>query len=311
MNRLATTAFLAGVIFAATLVMAGCRRTPASDLEVVGQIESSDIDEASGLAPSREKGVYWCHNDSGGKPLLFAIDRKGREKGRIRVKGVRNDDWEDLASFEQGGKRYLLIGEVGDNAGERPHATFYVVEEPASSLLKPGKAIEVVPAWSQKVRFSNGPRDCEAVAVDETGRKAYILSKRDFPALLYVVNLGPEFSDAAALLVGEVKSLPQPSQFQAALPAPRGKYLGWPTGMSFSPDGTWAVILSYGHIAVFERKGDEPWHVTLGRSPTALVAHDILQAEAVCTVPGEKTVLATGEGVGATLYRWRWNRASP
>jgi hypothetical protein len=40
-----------------------------------GRIDSSELDEASGLAASRlHPGILYSHNDNGDSPRLFAID---------------------------------------------------------------------------------------------------------------------------------------------------------------------------------------------------------------------------------------------
>ncbi|WP_404424460.1 hypothetical protein [Nibricoccus sp. IMCC34717] len=283
----------------------GCNRPAPGQLEVIGQIEGAEIDEASGLAASRVDGnVYWTHNDSGGDPVLYALTRKGREVGRVRIAGARNEDWEDIAAFSRGGKNFLIVGDVGDNPGKRQEVQLYVVEEPAKAALKAGRELVLKPAWVQRVRYADGPRDCESLAVDAREGKVYLLSKRDVPAVLYQVNLGPEFGEATAQRCGVVAHLPQPTELQKTLPVPRGRYFGQPTAMDFSTDGTWAVVLTYGHIAIFARQGTEPWAVALAREPVALLPHEILQAEAVCAVPGKREILATGEGVGAVIYRW-------
>jgi hypothetical protein len=294
------------VLLAVAVGGGGCNRPAQGQLEIVGQIESAGIDEASGLAASRVDGnLYWTHNDSGGEPVLYALTRKGREVGRVRITGVRNEDWEDMAAFSRGGKNYLVVGEIGDNPGKRAEIQLIIVEEPTRAALKEGRELKLAPAWVQRVRYSDGPRDCESLAVDEREGKVYLLSKRDYPAGLYQVNLGPEFAEATAQRVGVVRHLPQPSEIQKTLPVPRGKYFGQPTAMDFSPDGTWAVVLTYGHLALFERHGAEPWGGALAREPVALLPHEILQAEAVCVVPGKREILALGEGVGSVLYRWR------
>ena len=61
--------------------------------------------EASGLAASRRTdGLIWTHNDSGGEPVLFALGTDGALRGKVRLEGVTNEDWEDLASGEIDGQ---------------------------------------------------------------------------------------------------------------------------------------------------------------------------------------------------------------
>src|SRR5688572_7072611 len=57
-----------------------------------------ELTEASGIAVGRRTpGILWAHNDSG-EPMLFALDSTGGLIGRVRVPGVANEDWEDIAA---------------------------------------------------------------------------------------------------------------------------------------------------------------------------------------------------------------------
>ena len=89
--------------------------------------ESSGV-VSSSLAP----GVYWTHNDSGDGPFLYATDSAGRDLGAIRVAGVGARDWEEVAAgpcFVAPG-RCFYVGDIGDNAEQRPNIVVYRVAEP-------------------------------------------------------------------------------------------------------------------------------------------------------------------------------------
>src|SRR4051812_34201862 len=50
--------------------------------------------ETSGLAASqRTAGLLWTHNDSGGEPVLFALNTDGTLRGSVQLQGVVNRDW--------------------------------------------------------------------------------------------------------------------------------------------------------------------------------------------------------------------------
>src|SRR5687767_13743041 len=90
----------------------------SSDYEkpvVVGRIESPDIRESSGIAPSLcQPDVYWTHNDSGGNAFIFAMSTNGKSLGTWRVTNAKNVDWEDMAAYKGGdGTCYLYIGDIG------------------------------------------------------------------------------------------------------------------------------------------------------------------------------------------------------
>ena len=98
-----------------------------------GIIESEEIVEASGIAASRKNpGVLWTHNDSGGKSNLFAFDSTGKNLGHYLIAGIQKRDWEDIAvgpgSIEC--KKYLYIGDIGDNSLTYTKKYIYRIPEP-------------------------------------------------------------------------------------------------------------------------------------------------------------------------------------
>jgi hypothetical protein len=69
-------------------------------------VRIADLPEASGVAVSRRlPGRLWAHNDSG-EAVPVALDTRGSVTGRVRVSGVKIDDWEAV------GCRYLSRGFV-------------------------------------------------------------------------------------------------------------------------------------------------------------------------------------------------------
>src|SRR5687768_3024423 len=73
---------------------------PAPPLaELVATLQDKRINESSGIAVSRRNpAFFWTINDSGGEPCLFAIDRTGKTRAKVRIPGAANFDWEGLAT---------------------------------------------------------------------------------------------------------------------------------------------------------------------------------------------------------------------
>ncbi|MCD8480070.1 MAG: hypothetical protein LRZ88_07500 [Candidatus Cloacimonetes bacterium] len=95
------------------------------------------LDEASGLATSvLNPDILYAHNDSGGENAVFAIDTKGRLQAKIIIDGVKNRDWEDIATAVdiQTGTPYIYIGEIGDNGARYPSVSIYKVPEPSLAM---------------------------------------------------------------------------------------------------------------------------------------------------------------------------------
>ena len=271
-----------------------------------GRLEAPPRNEASGLAASRlSPGLLWTHDDSGGAASLYAVTTTGRHLGTLHLRGVKNDDWEDLAAYELDGKAWLLVADTGDNDSNRPTVALHVVEEPPLNQLKAGAELRVRPARTIRVRYEDGPRDCESVAVDIAERAVYLLTKRDDPPRLYRVALdapaGADDTVVVARKVGVVPHIPRPNIAQQRTKGYLGRRRAEVTAMDFAADGSAAVVLTYGGVLFFPRRPDESWADALAHSPVRLRSHSLEQAEAVCFSPDGKQIYVAAEGSRALL----------
>jgi hypothetical protein len=292
------------------LLLSACAQPPPyGPAERTGTLPAV-LDEASGLAPShRDSRLLWTLNDSGGQPVLYALEPTGTRRGDLRIQGVVNRDWEDLASFELDGRAWLLVADTGDNASNRTDCALYVVAEPDPAQLVPGQETLAKIAWKIPVRYLDGPRDCEAVAVDARAGLVYLLAKRTSPHGLYTLPLRPPADGVqpAAMPVAQLPEshFPQPSVTQQLLPIPTGRFRAQPTGMDFAPDGSAAAVLTYGDVLLFTRQPKESWADALRRAPVVLPPHGLTQAEAVAFGADGKTIYVTSEREGSALIRYR------
>ncbi len=268
----------------------------------------ADVTEASGLAASRrEPGLFWVHADSGGEPILRAVAADGSPRGILRIDGAGNVDWEDAASFTLDGRAWLLVADTGDNASRRGDCALFIVPEPDPAELAPDRELRVGVAWRIPVVYPDGPRDCEAVAVAVEEGRVYLLAKRTKPSGIYTLPLRPLAAGAAAPVaarVGELAALPAAPDALRLLPVPAGAFRAQPTGLDFAADASAAVVLTYGEVLVYPRGGDETWAAALARPGRVLGSHGLDQAEAVAFA-ADGTILATSEGKGAPVLRWR------
>lgn len=273
---------------------------------VAGQLEAPPRNEASGLAASRvNPGMLWIHDDSGGRPELYAVDLQGRLRGTLQIGGVKNEDWEDIAAAELDGKAWLVIGDIGDNDAKRKSVRIHFVEEPKAETLGIAGMLAASPAATFKLRFADGARDCESLAVDVRERALYLLTKRDAPPRLYRAALPSPLrsGELTAHWVGLVSHLPQPTVFQAMRAGHLGKRRGEPCAMDFTSDGSAAVVVTYGDLLLFPRRAGESWADALGNIPVRLPPHDLPQAEAVCFTPDGRQIYVASER-SRTLLRY-------
>lgn len=291
---------LAGFI-ALALATAAAAATPATfhGPTVAGQLAAPPKLETSGLAISRRSSdVLWTHDDSGGAPALYAVSTTGAAVGVMWIQGVKNEDWEDLASYELDGQPWLLIADTGDNDVRRPTVLLHIVAEPPTAQLKAGGELGVRPTRTLQVRYEDGPRDCESVAVDVAGRAIYLLTKREAVPRLYRVELDPKDGNAITLArhVAQVSRVPQPSKAQRKEKSYLGRRRGEVTAMDFTADGTGAVVLTYGSLLYYERNPGATWAEALARDPVQLESPGLLQVEAACFSADGKQIYVAAEG---------------
>lgn len=226
----------------------------------VGQIAHPAITESSGLAASRQfPGVFWTHTDSGGPPLLCAIDATGKTLAEVLV-DAPNEDWEDLAIDD---RNRLYIADTGNNGATRKTVTVYRLEEP-DPRKRPGRQrLRPTSAW--RLTYPAAPFDCEALFVWRDW--GYLISK-EFTgrrAQLYRFSLQPADKPVVMEYVGE---LPLRSPVTAA---------------DVSPDGNDLAVLTVLGLNRFRIEGEV--RNATRREPVSYVRLVQPQIEACCFTP--------------------------
>ena len=252
------------------LVLAGCSAPPAPFAQVSGVILDSRLSDLSGLAASRAHAdTLWVLNDGGSGPDLYAIGTRGGLIATLRVAGVVNTDWEDLAAFDQGGRHYLLIADTGDNGGLRKTLQLHVVEEPrtlADGVLQP--------AWSIAFRWPDGARDCEAVAVDASGGEILLVSKRRRPPEVFALPLHPPTGQLqVARLVGHLAGIPDPDPDTLRLDPHLARMRNQVTAADLSPDGRTLAVLTYQDVLLYRHPVASSWPNAIARKPEVPVTN--------------------------------------
>jgi len=256
--------------------------------ERIATLASPQITESSGLACSRlTDGVFWTHNDSGDRAMLYAFNERGEHLAACEVRGASARDWEDLCSFKLGRRSVLLIADVGDNSRRRNDCALYAVYEPA---LRPGRTdarIATTVAATIRFRYAEGPQNCEAVAFDPVSRTLCLVTKTALgPCRAYLFDWPKRPSDTPVVLK------------TAAV-------LGLPTvvAMDIAPDGRRAVLLSYGPAYEYTRGPDETWTQAFARTPRTLPLPTRGQGESICYGPDGRALYFGSEGRGSPLWR--------
>ena len=266
---------------------------------IAGLVTSDELTEISGLAASRVlDDVLWAINDGGNPARLYALSRRGGVLARYVVEGAKNLDWEDMAGFEQDGKHYLLVADTGDNGGQRKDFVLHVFEEPAT--LDGGT---LRPAWTLRARWPDGPRDCEAVAVDAAAGQVLLVSKKRNPPDLFTLPLADAGDTVGeARRIGRLAGVPEASVEMQRNDPKLAKLFPQVTAADLSPDGGTLAVLTYGSVLFYRRDAGENWADAVARPPEAHDVPLIPQAEALAWSSGGGGLYATGEFNPAPIF---------
>ena len=142
-----------------------------------------DVREASGIAVSRvHDDVLWVHNDSDGGAFVYPIATTGEMLGRVELLEASNRDWEDMAVARcpAGGPDgdCLFVADIGDNRASRDGIGVWIVAEP-------DPRDESASAAFVRMRYPDGPRDAEAMAILDDGSAIIVSKGREHPVSVY------------------------------------------------------------------------------------------------------------------------------
>jgi hypothetical protein len=259
--------------------------------EVLGKVESGDLNETSGIAASRvNPGVVWLHND-GRSNQLFAVRTSG-ETAAILEWPNPMVDFEDVASGpgptpEQD---YLYIGDIGDNESRRPQVRVYRAVEPT---IKPTGRADYVSTEITDFRFTypDGPADAEALWVDPDSGDIYIVTKEK--------NQARVFRAAAGTL--------QPRQVVPLEEiAPLG--IGNVSAGDISRDGRWIMVRSEKEGWLWPRDAGqtvaEALSASLPRKVPVRAKSQSKNGEGISFSPDSRSYFTVSEGANEPLVRF-------
>jgi len=277
-----------------------------------GDITDPELKEISGIAAShRHPDRYWVINDGGNRPRCYAISAEGSRQMTLRIAGVGNHDWEDIASFTFDGIPYLMIADVGDNGARRRHCTLYFVQEPEFPSEAGDGILSQPLSGTLPFVYADGPRDCEAAGVDVQSGSIYLVTKRDHPPVLYRLPLviAQKAERHVARRLTTLPHIPQPGKEEIAV-SNWMRYSGQPTALDITADGQRAVVMTYRNICLYEKQPEKGWDEMLALPPRVISLPLIQQAEAACFDRSGENIILTSEKLPAPVIRVPLNRVS-
>jgi hypothetical protein len=258
---------------------------------VAGQVESGALTETSGVAASTTNpGVLWAHNDSGDTARVFAMTASGGHLGWFGLDGASAIDWEDMAigPGPLAGRRYLYVGDLGDNQRVRESVVVYRVAEPGIDQQQPpgdGQTLEDVEAFV--LRYPDGAHDAEALLVDPaTGDLVIVTKEASGQAGVYTHPAGA---------TGETLSRQDPLVLGSGVLV---------TGGDAAPDGETVVLRTYTSVLVFPRPAGRPLHEALAASRCTGASAAEQQGEAIAVTADSRGYVTISEGTQPPVNRF-------
>jgi hypothetical protein len=259
--------------------------------ESAGVLDVDMLPEASGIAVSRafENTLYHI-NDSSYGSSFYLTDLRGGNTRQVQIEDFvksRHDPEDVSVGPCDGNTTCLFVGDIGDNRTIRDRVRIYVIKEQAFG--------DSVHSYRRVlVRYPDGPRDAESLAVHPNG-DIYILSKeadissfRFAPARLYRLGRSAWEDDADPEKVHELSFVGELDLL--TLSQGRSLLLGWiPTSMDIAPDGQRLLVLTYDNAFEFNldlSEGFKPaQEMVEGEDFSFIPLRRLLQQEAVAYGP--------------------------
>ena len=196
-----TVSFLLLVLWLAATAKAGAQCTGCAEYGPSRMWTSNTtpaLTDASGLAAStKNPGVLWTHNDSGGdEPLVYAISTNGPLLGSFDIGADTLADFDDIAIGPGpiAGTPYLYLGDIGvgglGTATRSSVRIFRVPEPDLNSGVAHGARVTVLaPVERFTLTYPDGGYDAEAMMVDPVTGDLFIGAKQLGATRIYRASL--------------------------------------------------------------------------------------------------------------------------
>ncbi len=259
----------------------------------LGVVESDAIIEASGIsASSKNPGVFWTFNDSGGENKIYAFSSSGKDLGTYQIEGAINKDWEDIAigPGPTENEQYIYIGDIGDNGKTRYFKYIYRIQEPYvdSSQAPVDTVLEGV---SRLIfRYPEGIKyNAESLMIDPLNKDIYIVLK-EYDSRVYRVKKPYSFHWTPEIIVDTLEVVTSLLLYSKANAA------------DISSDGK-EILIKDDDIVYYWNRGEyESIENALIKDPVILPYIKEPNGEGICWAPDVSGYYTLSEGLHPHLY---------
>lgn len=264
-----------------------------SSPESVGELDSSLLPEASGLAVSAQFSNRLYHvNDRGNQPAIIVTDGQGRTLKQVAIKGFTPEDSEELALGPCGQATCLFIGDIGDNDRSRSSVTVAWIQE----VQNWGSSAQV--QGQIQLQYPEGPQNAEAMVVHPETGDLFIFTKgmetkgrkSGGPSVVYKAS-AQNLMSKKHLILQKVGQIDVP-----AILADQKSKDQLVTGASVHTDGQSLMLLTYRNAIQVAWDFKSKLNVSdEGKDYQVLELDGLKKQEAVSFIPGTSSFLVTTE----------------
>ncbi|HAE68406.1 MAG TPA: hypothetical protein DCG77_14640 [Sphingobacterium sp.] len=258
----------------------------------LGELSDPQLKEVSGITPAYQEGNFWVHNDSGDGATIYLIDRQAKLLKKFSLEGVSVVDCEDIDRVKIGDTYFLVLADIGNNAGKRTWTCLYVFPEPQADDpgLIPKKSIRAI-----FLKFPGQQRlDAESIMIDPIDNMLYVISKREFRSTVYGAEVFTNVKQQYFTL-NRIAELP----------------FTFATASAIDQTGTQLLVKNITHIFYWQRNRSESWKQVLQRKPAILPYQVEPQGEAIAfdsNGTGFYTISERPFGLKSYLYFFERNQ---
>jgi hypothetical protein len=251
-----------------------------------------DLKEVSGIEIAKGSKYIWMINDSGNRPKLYGVSKKGKIKKEVYI-DKKNKDWEDLTSDEKGN---LYIGDFGNNENERKNLRILKIDKKDLSKKK---------ADVKKIEFEYEDQDDyspkkKALFYDA---ESFFYYKKHF--YIFTKSRVAKEYGKTSLYKLPAKEGNHKARFIAEFDN-GNKNASWITSADISQDGKKVVLLSQKNVLIFTDFKDDNF---FSGNVREIELEHYSQKEAIC-FKNNNTLLLSDEktgGEGGNLYELKIN----